>query len=81
MYSNTDSISENLLFFAEDLMSIFEAGIPSDEPFVVQRDALFPEDIIYSSNPNYNREESRATNRANTSHNSRFSLFTIIKFS
>lgn len=53
-------------------MSIFEAGIPSDEPFVVQRDALFPEDIIYSSNSNYNREESRATNRANTSHNSRF---------
>ena len=54
-------------------MSIFEAGIPSDEPFVVQRDALFPEDIIYySSNPTYSREESRTTNRAPTSHNSRF---------
>jgi len=47
-------------------MSIFEAGIPSDEPFVVQRDGMFPEDIIYSSNPTYSREESRMANRPTT---------------
>ena len=51
------------IFSLEDLMSIFEAGIPNDEPFVVQRDAIFPEDIIY--NPSYTRSESRNTNRSN----------------
>ncbi|XP_066917257.1 E3 ubiquitin-protein ligase UBR5-like isoform X2 [Clytia hemisphaerica] len=62
-----ESYMQEYNFPGEDLMSIFEAGIPSDEPFVVQRDALFPEDIIYSSsNQTFNRDESRTTNRVTT---------------
>lgn len=55
-----DAYMQETYIPSEDLMSIFEAGIPGDEPFVVQRDAIFSEDIIY--NPSYTRAESRLTN-------------------
>ncbi|XP_065677761.1 E3 ubiquitin-protein ligase UBR5 isoform X1 [Hydra vulgaris] len=65
---NEDSYIQEAYLPNDDLISIFEAGIPSEEPFVVQRDPLFPEDILL--NPLYTRGEAyHTTNRTQSSEN------------